>query len=69
MAVDICKLVGRRIRAARRAKGWSQQFLADHADLTREHINRIEDGRKEMGIRTLKRIADALDLKPTNLLE
>jgi transcriptional regulator with XRE-family HTH domain len=68
MAVDICRLVGRRIRAARRAKGWSQQLLADHAELTREHINRIEDGRKEMGIRTLKRIAEALEVKPADLL-
>jgi transcriptional regulator with XRE-family HTH domain len=69
MAVDICKLAGRRIRAVRRAKGWSQQLLADHAALTREHINRIEDGSKEMGIRTLKSIAEALEIKPSDLLE
>ncbi len=69
MAVDICKLAGLRISAARHAKGWSQQLLADHAELTREHINRIEDGQKEMGIRTLKRIAEALEVKPADLLE
>ncbi|HEY0264045.1 MAG TPA: helix-turn-helix transcriptional regulator [Granulicella sp.] len=69
MAVDICKLVGRRVRAARRAKGWTQQILADHAELTREHINRIEDGSKEMGIRTLQRVAEALGKTAKDLLD
>ena len=35
-------------------------MLADHAELTREHVNRIEDGSTEMGLRTLERVPVAL---------
>jgi transcriptional regulator with XRE-family HTH domain len=69
MAIDTCKRVGRRIAALRTAKGWSQQLLADHAQISREHVLRIEAGQKEMGLRTLERIATALDVKPKDLLE
>ena len=68
MAIDICKRVGLRIAAARTAKGWSQQLLADHAQISREHVVRIEAGQKEMGLRTLEQIAQALDLTPSQLL-
>lgn len=37
-------------------------MLADHASLTREHIAELEAGRKEAGIRTLARIAEAFEL-------
>lgn len=68
MAIDICKRVGLRIAAARTAKGWSQQLLADHAQISREHVVRIENGQKELGLRTLERIAQALDMSPASLI-
>jgi transcriptional regulator with XRE-family HTH domain len=37
-------------------------MLADHAEIAREHLSELENGRKEIGIRTLERIANALDL-------
>lgn len=69
MAIDICKRVGRKIAALRTAKGWSQQLLADHAQISREHVLRIEAGQKELGMRTLERIATALEVKPKDLIE
>jgi transcriptional regulator with XRE-family HTH domain len=68
MAIDICVRVGRRIRALREQRGWTQQILADHAQIAREHLCRIEDGRKEMGIRTLEKIASALGKSVEELL-
>jgi transcriptional regulator with XRE-family HTH domain len=62
MATDICVRVGNKIRKLRRAKGWSQQLLADHAELERAHLSRLEDGKKEAGLRVLERIATALDV-------
>ena len=62
MATDICVWVGRRIRLLRTRHGWTQQMLADHAEIAREHLSELENGRKEIGIRTLQRIANALDL-------
>jgi putative transcriptional regulator len=68
-SVDICKRVGRRIAAFRAARGWTQQLLADHAQISREHVLRIEAGQKELGLRTLERVATALNVKPKDLIE
>lgn len=38
-------------------------MLADHAGLTREHLSELENGKKEIGARTLDRIAKALEIK------
>lgn len=37
-------------------------MLADHAELTREHLSEVEGGKKEIGVRILDRIARALDI-------
>ncbi len=37
-------------------------MLADHAELTREHLSELENGHKEMGVRALEKIANALDI-------
>ncbi len=38
-------------------------MLADHAELTREHLSELENGHKEIGVRILEKIARALDIK------
>ncbi len=40
----------------------TQAILADHAELTREHLSELENGHKEIGARTLERLAAALDV-------
>ncbi len=62
MANDLCVRVGRRIQALRTERGWTQAMLADHAELAREHISELENGKKEIGLRALGRIADALGM-------
>lgn len=69
MAVDICVRLGRRIQALRRERGLYQIDLAVKADLTRENLSRIENGRAEAGIRTLARIARALGVSLAELME
>lgn len=63
MATDICVRIGRRIRVLRSERGWSQTMLADHAEITREHLSELENGHKEIGARTLERVANALDVQ------
>jgi transcriptional regulator with XRE-family HTH domain len=58
--MDICVRIGRRIRVLRTQRGWTQTLLADHAELTREHLSELEGGKKEIGVRTLDRIVRAL---------
>ena len=67
MATDICVTVGRRIRVLRTERGWTQQVLADHAELTREHLSELESGKKEIGLRALDRIAQALEVSHAKL--
>jgi transcriptional regulator with XRE-family HTH domain len=44
-------------------------MLADHADLTREHLSELENGHKEIGIRSLEKIAQALDVSLPKFFE
>ncbi len=66
MAKDICVRVGRRIRVLRTERGWTQAMLADHSELTRGHLSELENGHKEIGVRALEKIVQALG---TNLQE
>ncbi len=67
-ADSICLQVGRRIAQLRRAKGWSQRMLADHAQIDHIHLARLELGQKEPGVVILKKIADALEVEVWELL-
>ena len=69
MAMDFCVRIGRRIRVLRTDKGMTQAMLADHAELSREHIAELEAGRKEMGVRTLDKIVRALSVSLTKFFE
>ncbi len=60
--MDICVRIGRRIRVLRTERKWTQAMLADHAELAREHLSELENGHKEIGVRALEKIAQALDL-------
>jgi transcriptional regulator with XRE-family HTH domain len=41
---DAARLLGEQIRAARRARGWSQQELADRAGITAPTLRKVETG-------------------------
>jgi transcriptional regulator with XRE-family HTH domain len=62
MATDICVRIGRRIRVLRTERGWTQAMLADHSELTREHLSELENGHKEIGARSLEKIVHALGM-------
>lgn len=68
MAIDICVRVGLCIRASRHARGWTQQMLADHAQIERAHLARLETGKKEICLRMLDKIARALGMEAYQLL-
>lgn len=52
--------IGQRIADLRKAKGMTQQDLADVTGNQRNHISRIESGKYSVGFDTLQAIADAL---------
>jgi transcriptional regulator with XRE-family HTH domain len=69
MATDICILLGRRIRELRKARGWRQIDLAEQAGLNENYISDLEIGKKEICLRSIQRIATAMGLKMTELLD
>lgn len=61
--------LGAAIRAARKAKGLSQEALAELADIDRSYMGGIERGEHNLAIINLLKIAEALGVKVSNLLE
>ncbi len=60
--------VAKRIAAARRTRGWTQQELAERLDIATRNLQRIEGGRQNLTLETIERIAEQLDLSATALL-
>ena len=60
---------GRNVRAARHARGWTQERLAHESGLATVQISRIERGKREVRITTLLRLVKALDITADDLLD
>jgi transcriptional regulator with XRE-family HTH domain len=58
-----------KIKQLRKAKGLTQEALADKADLSLGYIARLEIGRHDPSLSTLIKIAKALRVKVGELLE
>jgi len=69
VANDICVKFGRRLRELREERGWNQKYLAEISGIGRTHISQLENGRREAGLRMLETLADAFELRLTDLLE
>jgi XRE family aerobic/anaerobic benzoate catabolism transcriptional regulator len=69
MARDICILLGERIRKLRKQKGWRQIDLAEQSGVHEVHISDLERGAREVGLKTLLAIAQALEVKLSDLLK
>lgn len=61
--------LGAAIRAARKAKGLSQEALAELADIDRSYMGGIERGEHNLAIMNLLKIADALGVKASSVLD
>jgi transcriptional regulator with XRE-family HTH domain len=55
--------LGREIQKHRKAKGYSQEQLAELANISRAHMGHIEQGRKTPSVDLLEKIAKALKIK------
>jgi len=65
---DIHARVRKNNRKLRIEKGYSQEELADLSDLHRTYIGQVERGEKNLTLRSLERIANALKVSMKNLL-
>ena len=53
----------------REAKGFTQDGLAQRSTVNRAHLFKVETGRQSPTVRTLKRIADALEVRVKDLVK
>ncbi len=60
--------LGRQIKMLRQRLGMSQGRLAELAQLSRDEIDNIEQGRDELSLATLMRIAVSLNAEPWEML-
>ncbi|MBF4514992.1 helix-turn-helix transcriptional regulator [Flavobacterium sp. ANB] len=61
--------LGIHVRQLREKKGMSQQDLADDCSTTQNQIGRIERAEINTTVKTLLKIANALDVEPKELLD
>ena len=60
--------MGERIRSFRKGKGFSQEVLAEKADLHHNYVGELERGEKAATIDTLVKIAKALGVRVGDLV-
>ena len=58
-----------RLRNIRKERGWTQKQLAEKAGIAREVVARIETGASQPTLSTLLKIAAALGVPITDLIE
>lgn len=61
--------IGATVKALRKQKKLSQEVLSGLAGIARTHLTMIENGTKQANFETLWRIALALDLRPSELVQ
>ena len=68
MAIDICARLGRRLVQLREQRRWDQADLAAQSGIGRVHISQLENGKEEVGLRTLEILAISFELSVSELL-
>lgn len=62
------KIVGEVIAEKRKEKGISQEVMSGLADIGRTHLSAIERGERKPTLETLYRLANALDIKMSDIV-
>ena len=67
--MDILKAFGARIRGLRQTRGLSQEKLAEIADLHRTYISSLELGERNVSLKNIQALADALGVSLEDLFK
>jgi transcriptional regulator with XRE-family HTH domain len=65
---DICVRLGKRLRALRKQRAWTQVYMAEVVGIDRSFISDLENGKKEICIRNLEVLATAFGMTVSKLL-
>jgi transcriptional regulator with XRE-family HTH domain len=66
---NIRSKLGKRIRALRIEKGWSQVEMADLLAMNRGYLSELENGKRDPSLAILTTIADGLSISLSKLFE
>jgi transcriptional regulator with XRE-family HTH domain len=64
---EVRMFLGKRIRSLRKTQGWTQEELAEHADLSHKYIGEVERGEVNPSLDTLLGISNALKIDVAEL--
>lgn len=67
MNSTVLKELGNRIRQKRRDRGWTQEALADNANIDRSYIGGVERGERNLTFKVLCQICEALNCDVASL--
>jgi transcriptional regulator with XRE-family HTH domain len=65
----VVSVFGKVLRKLREGKKLSQEKLAEYCDLDRTYISLLERGLRQPTITTLFKIAEALEMKPSEIIK
>lgn len=63
------KIIGENIAELRKQKNMTQEDLCGIAEIDRSYLSEIENGKENVSIKTLVKIADALECELSDLIE
>jgi transcriptional regulator with XRE-family HTH domain len=58
-----------KLRRLRKEHAWSQRDLARESGVAQDTITRLETGQREAQPRTVRRLAESLDVEPRELMK
>tara|TARA_B110000114_G_C14793176_1_gene277664 strand:- start:150 stop:353 length:204 start_codon:yes stop_codon:yes gene_type:complete len=67
--MNIKQKFGVKIKQLRTEKGWSQEKLALNAGLDRTYLPSIEKGERNVSLEVIEKLALALNVKPSELIQ
>jgi transcriptional regulator with XRE-family HTH domain len=67
--MDVYEQLGTRIRNLRNQKKWSQEELAERAELHRTYVSHLENGKRQISVATLCQLAKGFEITPSELLK
>ncbi|MDT8352428.1 helix-turn-helix domain-containing protein [Roseomonas mucosa] len=69
MNTETLKTLGQRIRQKRKSLNWTQEYLADQAQIDRSYIGGVERGERNLTFTVLCQICTALSCDVAELTE
>ncbi len=67
--MDIKEKFGQRLKTLRKAKGLSQEELAERSYLNRPYISGIEQGKRNVSLEVMEKLAEALGVAVGELVK